>query len=105
MAISDFIRLRKLGIYHITHLFFIVKVRNYFQLQDKYPPQSQIIHSNRNSLQKIQEVCQQDKYGCKQQKDIKTFSLDEVTKAIASLPMILKIHSVLMYHGISEDNT
>ena len=51
-------------IYHITHLFFIVKVRNYFQLQDKYPPQSQIIHSNRNSLQKIQEVCQQDKYGC-----------------------------------------
>ena len=30
--------------------------------------------------------------------------LDEVTKAIASLPMILKIHPVLMYHGISEDD-
>ena len=56
------------------------------------------------SFQEIQEVCQKDKYGCQQQKDIKAFSLDEVTKAIASLPMILKIHSVLMYHGISEDN-
>ena len=55
------------------------------------------------SFQEIQEVGQQDKYGCQQQKDIKAFSLDEVTKAIASLPMILKIHPVLMYHGISED--
>ena len=56
-----------------------------------------------NSLQEIQEVCQEDKYGCQQQIDIKAFPLDEVTKAIASLPMILKIYPVLMYHGISED--
>lgn len=83
----------------------------YHKSKEAFPIKGQVstiklIHPfESNSLQKIQEVCQKDKYGCQQQKDIKAFSLDEVTKAIASLPMILKIHSVLMYHGISEDNT
>ena len=46
-----------------------------------------------------------DKSQSEKQIDIETLPLDEIAEAIASLPMILKIHPVLMYHGISQDNT
>ena len=37
--------------------------------------------------------------------DIVSSPLYEITEAIASLPMIINIHPLLMYHGISQDNT
>ena len=46
-----------------------------------------------------------DKSQSEKQIDIESLPLDEIAEAIASLPMILKIHPVLMYHGISQDNT
>ena len=63
-----------------------------------------LFHLSRNSFQEIQEVCQGNKNESQQQKDIKTFPLDEVTKAETSFPVFLKIHPVLMYHSISEDD-
>ena len=42
-----------------------------------------------------------DKSQSEKQIDIESLSLDEVTKAIASRPMILKIRPVVIYHGIS----
>ena len=56
-----------------------------------------------SSLQKIQEICQADKNGCKQQIDIKAFSLDEITEAVASLVVFIKIHPVVLNHGIAHD--
>ena len=60
-------------------------------------------------INKVKSKCcgikEEDKYGCKEQIYIKAFPLDEVTKAIASLIVIIKIYPVLMYHGISQDNT
>ena len=56
-----------------------------------------------SSLQKIQEICQADKYGCKQQIDIKAFSLDEITEAVASLVVFIKIYPVVLNHGIAHD--
>ena len=56
-----------------------------------------------SSLQKTQEICQADKYGCKQQIDIKAFSLDEITEAVASLVVLIKIHPVVLNHGIAHD--
>lgn len=55
-----------------------------------------------SSLQKIQEICQADKYGCKQQIDIKAFSLDEITEAVASLVVFIKIYPVVLNHGIAS---
>ena len=56
-----------------------------------------------SSLQKIQEIFQADKYGCKQQIDIKAFSLDEITEAVASLVVFIKIYPVVLNHGIAHD--
>ena len=56
-----------------------------------------------SSLQKTQEICQADKYGCKQQIDIKAFSLDEITEAVASLVVFIKIYPVVLNHGIAHD--
>ena len=46
-----------------------------------------------------------DKSQSEKQIDIESLPLDEVTKAIASFIVIIKIYPVLMYHGISQDNT
>ena len=57
-----------------------------------------------SSLQKTQEICQADKNGCKQQIDIKAFSLDEITKAVASLVVFIKIDPVDLNHSIAHDD-
>ena len=37
------------------------------------------------------------------EKDIKAFSLDEITEAVASLVVLIKIHPVVLNHGIAHD--
>ena len=37
------------------------------------------------------------------EKDIKAFSLDEITEAVASLVVFIKIYPVVLNHGIAHD--